>query len=98
MTRTINDYARKIGALKDGEENLSGDDVREGMTAVISIKIQEPQFEGQTKTKLGNSEIRPIVDNLVSEGLGEFFEENPVIAKRIVEKSILSARARMAAR
>lgn len=68
------------------------------MTAVISIKIQEPQFEGQTKTKLGNSEIRPIVDNLVSEGLGEFFEENPVIAKRIVEKSILSARARMAAR
>ena len=98
MTRTINDYARKIGALKDVEENLSGDDVREGMTAVISIKIQEPQFEGQTKTKLGNSEIRPIVDNLVSEGLGEFFEENPVIAKRIVEKSILSARARMAAR
>ena len=98
MTRTINDYARKIGALKDGEENLSGDDVREGMTAVISIKIQEPQFEGQTKTKLGNSEIRPIVDNLVSEGLGEFFEENPVIAKRIVEKSILSARAHMAAR
>ena len=98
MTRTINDYARKIGALKDGEENLSGDDVREGMTAVISIKIQEPQFEGQTKTKLGNSEIRQIVDNLVSEGLGEFFEENPVIAKRIVEKSILSARARMAAR
>lgn len=98
MTRTINDYARKIGALKDGEENLSGDDVREGMTAVISIKIQEPQFEGQTKTKLGNSEIRPIVDNLVSEGLGEFFEENPVISKRIVEKSILSARARMAAR
>ena len=98
MTRTINDYSRKIGALKDGEENLSGDDVREGMTAVISIKIQEPQFEGQTKTKLGNSEIRPIVDNLVSEGLGEFFEENPVIAKRIVEKSILSARARMAAR
>ena len=98
MTRTINDYARKIGVLKDGEENLSGDDVREGMTAVISIKIQEPQFEGQTKTKLGNSEIRPIVDNLVSEGLGEFFEENPVIAKRIVEKSILSARARMAAR
>lgn len=98
MTRTINDYARKIGALKDGEENLSGDDVREGMTAVISIKIQEPQFEGQTKTKLGNSEIRPIVDSLVSEGLGEFFEENPVVAKKIVEKSLLSARARMAAR
>lgn len=98
MTRTINDYARKISALKDGEENLSGDDVREGMTAVISIKIQEPQFEGQTKTKLGNSELRPIVDSLVSEGLSEFFEENPSIAKKIVEKSILSARARMAAR
>ena len=94
----ITDISGMAGALKDGEENLSGDDVREGMTAVISIKIQEPQFEGQTKTKLGNSEIRPIVDNLVSEGLGEFFEENPVIAKRIVEKSILSARARMAAR
>ena len=88
----------KIGALKDGEENLSGDDVREGMTAVISIKIQEPQFEGQTKTKLGNSEIRPIVDNLVSEGLGEFFEENPVISKKIIEKSIMASRAREAAR
>ena len=98
LTRTINDYARKIGALKDGEENLSGDDVREGMTAVMSIKIQEPQFEGQTKTKLGNSEIRPIIDSLVSEGLSEFFEENPVVAKKIVEKSIMSARARMAAR
>lgn len=98
MTRTINDYARKIGTLKDGEENLSGDDVREGMTAVISIKIPEPQFEGQTKTKLGNSEIRPLVDNLVSDGLAEFLEENPAIGKKIIDKAILSARARMAAR
>ena len=98
LTRTINDYARKIGTLKDNDDNLSGDDVREGITAVISIKVREPQFEGQTKTKLGNSEIRPIVDNLVSEGLEEFFEENPAIAKKIVEKSIISARARMAAR
>lgn len=98
LTRTINDYARKIGALKENNDNLSGDDVREGITAVISIKVPEPQFEGQTKTKLGNSEIRPIVDNMVSEGLAEFFEENPAVAKKIVEKSIISARARLAAR
>lgn len=98
LTRTINDYARKSNLLKDADDNLSGDDVREGLTAVISIKVREPQFEGQTKTKLGNSEIMPIVDNLVSEALGEFFEENPSIAKKIVEKSIISARARMAAR
>lgn len=98
LTRTINDYARKSNLLKEADDNLSGDDVREGLTAVISIKVREPQFEGQTKTKLGNSEIMPIVDNLVSEALGEFFEENPSIAKKIVEKSIISARARMAAR
>lgn len=98
LTRTINDYARKSNLLKDSDDNLSGDDVREGLTAVISIKVREPQFEGQTKTKLGNSEIMPIVDNLVSEALGEFFEENPAVAKKIVEKSIISARARMAAR
>lgn len=98
LTRTINDYARKIGTLKENDDNLSGDDVREGITAVISIKVPEPQFEGQTKTKLGNSEIRPIVDNMVSEGLSEFFEENPAVAKKIVEKSIISARARLAAR
>lgn len=98
LTRTINDYARKIGTLKENDDNLSGDDVREGITAVISIKVPEPQFEGQTKTKLGNSEIRPIVDNMVSEGLAEFFEENPTVAKKIVEKSIISARARLAAR
>lgn len=98
LTRTINDYARKNNLLKDADDNLSGDDVREGLTAVISIKVREPQFEGQTKTKLGNSEIMPIVDNLVSEALGDFFEETPAIAKKIVEKSIISARARMAAR
>ena len=98
LTRTINDYARKINALKEGDENLSGDDVREGLTAVLSLKIRDPQFEGQTKTKLGNSEIRGIVDNMVSDGLSEFFDENPVEAKKIVEKSIISARARAAAR
>ncbi len=98
LTRTINDYARKINALKEGDENLSGDDVREGLTAVLSLKIRDPQFEGQTKTKLGNSEIRGIVDNMISDGLAEFFEENPAEAKKIVEKSIISARARAAAR
>ena len=98
LTRTINDYARKNNILKDAEENLSGDDVREGLTAVISLKVRDPQFEGQTKTKLGNSELRGIVDGLVSDGLGEYFEENPVVAKKVVEKSIISARARAAAR
>ena len=98
LTRSINDYARKASILKENEDNLSGDDCREGITAVISIKIHEPQFEGQTKTKLGNSEIRGIVDNLVTEQLEEFFEENPSEAKKIIEKAILSARARAAAR
>ncbi len=98
LTRTINDYARKINALKEGDENLSGDDVREGLTAVLSLKIRDPQFEGQTKTKLGNSEIRGIVDNMIRDGLAEFFDENPAEAKKIVEKSIISARARAAAR
>ena len=98
LTRTLKKYAEDNKMLEKAKVEIAGDDFREGLTAVISIKVAEPQFEGQTKTKLGNSEIRPIVDNLVSEGLGEFFEENPVIAKRIVEKSILSARARMAAR
>ena len=98
LTRTINDYARKKNILKENEENLSGDDVREGLTGVLSIKVPEPQFEGQTKTKLGNSEVRPLVDSLVSEQLQEFFEENPPEAKKIVEKAIISARARAAAR
>ena len=98
LTRTINDYAKKNNLLKDAEENLSGDDVREGLTAVLSIKIREPQFEGQTKTKLGNSEVRGIVDNIVSEGLNNFFEENPVVIKKIIEKALMAARARAAAR
>ena len=98
LTRSINDYARKINSLKEGDDNLSGDDVREGLTAVLSLKIRDPQFEGQTKTKLGNSELRGIVDNMLSEGLTEIFDENPVEAKKIVEKSIISARARAAAR
>ena len=98
MTRTINGYARKNNLLKENEDALSGEDVREGLTAVISLKIPNPQFESQTKIKLGNSEVMPIVDNLVGDALNEFMEENPSIAKKIVEKSIISARARMAAR
>ena len=98
LTRVANDYARRLGVLKSGDENLTGEDVREGLAAVISLKIHEPQFEGQTKTKLGNSEVRGIVDSIVTEGLSEYFEENPAIAKRVLEKSILAARARLAAR
>lgn len=98
LTRSVNDYARKNNLLKDNDENLSGDDCREGITAVISIKVQEPQFEGQTKTKLGNSEIRGIVDNLVTEQLEEFFEEHPGEAKKIIEKAVMASRARAAAR
>ena len=98
LTRSINDYARKNNLLKENDENLSGDDCREGITAVISIKVQEPQFEGQTKTKLGNSEIRGIVDNLVTEQLEEFFEEHPSEARKIIEKAVMASRARAAAR
>ncbi len=98
LTRAVNDYARKINLLKDNDENLSGEDIREGLTGIISVKIQEPQFEGQTKTKLGNSEVRGIVDSIVSDGLSEFFEENPAITKKIVEKTIMASRAREAAR
>ena len=98
LTRAANDFAKKQGILKEKDGNLSGDDVREGLTGIISLKIHEPQFEGQTKTKLGNSEIRGIVDSIVTEGLSEFFEENPAITKRIIEKAIMAARAREAAR
>ena len=98
LTRSINDYARKNNLLKESDDNLSGDDCREGITAVISIKVQEPQFEGQTKTKLGNSEIRGIVDNLVTEQLEEFFEEHPSEARKIIEKAVMASRARAAAR
>lgn len=98
LTRIINDYGRKYNILKNGDSNLSGEDIREGMTAVISVKVPEPQFEGQTKTKLGNSEVRSVVDSVVGEGLGTFLEENPSIGKRFLEKSINSSRAREAAR
>jgi DNA gyrase subunit B len=98
LTRAANDFARRQNILKTADENLSGEDIREGLTCVLSLKIREPQFEGQTKTKLGNSEVRGIVDSIVSEGLTEFFEENPAITKKILEKSIMASRAREAAR
>ena len=98
LTKTFNDYARKNKLLKDSEPSLSGEDIREGLTAIISIKIGEPQFEGQTKQKLGNSEARGAVDNIVSEQLMIFLEQNPTVAKIILEKSILAQRARDAAR
>lgn len=98
LTKTFNDYARKNKLLKESEPNLSGDDIREGLTAIVSVKIEEPQFEGQTKQKLGNSEARGAVDNVVSKQLEIFLEENPSVAKVIVEKSVLAQRAREAAR
>jgi|YNPNPStandDraft_1061719.scaffolds.fasta_scaffold00112_31 DNA gyrase subunit B len=98
LTRLINNYARKCGALKDKDPNLQGDDVREGLAAVISVKILRPQFEGQTKTKLGNSEVEGIVNSIVGEKLGEFLEENPTAARRIVDKALTAHRAREAAR
>jgi DNA gyrase subunit B len=98
LTRTLNDYARKNNMLKESDENLTGDDVREGCTAVISVKLLEPQFEGQTKNKLGNSEVRGIAETIINEGLSTFLEENPSEAKRIIEKCIQAARARDAAR
>lgn len=98
LTRVINDYARKNKLLKDNEDNLTGEDVREGLTAVISVKHPNPQFEGQTKTKLGNSEVVKIINRLFSEAFSDFLMENPQIAKRIVEKGILAAKARVAAK
>jgi len=98
ITKVVNDYARKIGVLKENDKNLTGEDVREGITAIINVKITEPQFEGQTKTKLGNAEVRQFVENFVTEKLQYIFEENPKTAKIIVEKSITSYRAREAAR
>ena len=98
ITKTFNDYARTNKLLKDSEPNLSGEDIREGLTAIISIKISEPQFEGQTKQKLGNSEARGAVDSIVSENLTYFLEQNPAVAKIIIEKSVLAQRAREAAR
>ena len=98
LTRVINEYARKNNLLKESESNLTGDDVREGMTSIISVKIPDPQFEGQTKTKLGNSEVRGIVDSFFSEKYMEFLEENPSTAKKIIEKAITASRAREAAK
>ena len=98
MNRTINDYARKNGLLKEKEDNLTGDDIKEGLTAVILVKLPDPQFEGQTKNKLGNPEIRGYVDKVMTEYFGYYLEENPAVAKKIVGKAILAARARKAAR
>ena len=98
LTKTFNDYARKNKLLKDNEPNLTGEDIREGLTAIISVKIEDPQFEGQTKQKLGNSEARGAVDNVVSEQLQIFLEQNPQVAKVTVEKSVMAQRAREAAR
>ena len=98
LTKTFNDYARKNKLLKDSEPNLSGEDIREGLTAIISVKISDPQFEGQTKQKLGNSEARTAVDNIVSSQLEIFLEQNPTVGKMTVEKSVLAQRAREAAR
>ena len=98
LTKTFNDYGRKNKLLKDSEPALTGEDIREGLTAIISVKIEEPQFEGQTKQKLGNSEARGAVDSVVSEQLTYFLEQNPSVAKTIIEKSVLAQRARAAAR
>ncbi|HCR83207.1 DNA topoisomerase (ATP-hydrolyzing) subunit B [Muricomes intestini] len=98
LTKTFNDYARKNKLLKDNEANLSGEDIREGLTAIISVKLEDPQFEGQTKQKLGNSEARGAVDNIVSTQLEIFLEQNPSVAKMIVDKSVMAQRAREAAR
>jgi len=98
LTRVINDFARKQGYIKDDQPNLIGDDVREGLAAVISVKLTDPQFEGQTKTKLGNAEVRGIVDSVVSEGLNRYLEENPIDSKRVIEKCLTSQKAREAAK
>ena len=98
LTRVINDFARKQGYIKDDQPNPIGDDVREGLAAVISVKLTDPQFEGQTKTKLGNAEVRGIVDSVVSEGLGRYLEENPIDSKRVIEKCLTSQKARDAAK
>ncbi len=98
LTRVFNEYAKRYGFLKEADKNLTGEDIREGLTTVISVKLLEPQFEGQTKTKLGNTEVRGIVDSIVGEGLTNFLEENPSIGKNILEKSLMASRAREAAR
>ena len=98
LTRVINDYARRQSIIKDDQSNLTGEDVREGLSAVVSVKLTEPQFEGQTKTKLGNAEVRGIVDSVVSEGLARYLEEHLPEGKRILEKCLTSQKAREAAK
>ena len=98
LNRVINSYARKNNIIKENEDNLTGDDIREGMTAIVSVKVPEPQFEGQTKTKLGNSEVRGICDSITGAGMNQFLEEHPAVAKKMIEKSRNAARAREAAR
>lgn len=98
LTRVLNDYAKRFGFLKENDKNLSGEDVREGLTAVISVKVIDPQFEGQTKTKLGNSEVRGVVEAIVSEAISNFLEENPAVGKSIIDKGLNAARAREAAK
>ena len=98
LTKVVNDYARKVGSLKGNDKNLQGDDAREGLTTVLSVKLPEPQFEGQTKSKLGNSYIRTLVEQTMNEKLAIYFEENPQEAKIIMDKCIGAARARAAAR
>ena len=98
LTRVINDYARKYNMLKEGDKNLSGEDAREGLTAIISVKLHEPQFEGQTKTKLGNGEMRGLVEGIVNQKIESFFEENPSVARIIIDKSMTASRAREAAK
>ena len=98
LTRVMNDYARRFGILKDSDKNLSGDDVREGITAIVSVKVKEAQFEGQTKTKLGNTDVRTLVDNIISDKLSTYLEENPTVAKAIFNKALEASRAREAAR
>ena len=98
LTRVVNSYAQKYGYIKANENNLSGEDIREGLTAIISVKLMEPQFEGQTKTKLGNSEMRTLTDGVVAEGLSAFLEENPQMARVVIEKCLTAKRAREAAK
>ncbi len=98
LTRVFNDYAKKFGHLKDSDKNLSGEDIREGLTAVVSVKLTDPQFEGQTKTKLGNTEVRGIVDTIMGDTVSVYLEENPAVGKIIIDKALLAARAREAAR
>ena len=98
MTKVVNEYARKNGILKEKDSNLLGEDIREGLTAVISVKLPEPQFEGQTKTKLGNTPVRGVVDSVTVEELGAFLEENPTTGRIIVDKALRAQRAREAAK